>query len=73
MNSENQEVLNIVQQVLRNLMVALAAGNKSNLADISAVLHASAENESLDPMARSMLVDLGDGAAALHAAGIRKQ
>jgi len=73
MKSSDMEILNIVQQVLRHLMLALAAGNKSNLGDIGQVLEAAAANGALDPMARQMLADLAAGATGLHAAGIRKQ
>lgn len=34
MNNENLEVLNVIQQVLRHLMLALAAGGKADLGDI---------------------------------------
>lgn len=73
MNNSGLEVLNITQQVLRHLMLALAAGNKSNLGDIGNVLEAAATNDALDPMARQMLADLAAGVTGLHAAGIRKQ
>lgn len=73
MNNESLEVLNIVQQVLRQLMLAIAAGNKANLGDIGLVLEAAAAQGTLDPMARQMLADLAAGATGLHAAGIRKQ
>lgn len=73
MKNSEKELLNIVQQVLRNLMLALAAGNKADLGDIGAVLEASAANRALDPMARQMLADLAAGATGLHAAGLRKQ
>lgn len=71
MKNEQLEVLNITQQVLRNLMLALAAANKANLGDLGTVLEAAAANEALDPMARSMLTDLAAGASGLHGAGIK--
>ncbi len=73
MKDSDIEVLNIVQQVLRHMLLALAAGNKANLGDIGAVLEAAATNGAIDPMARQMLADLAAGATGLHAAGIRKQ
>lgn len=73
MKQAELDLLNIVQQVLRQLMLALAAGNKANLGDIGAVLEAAAAQGTLDPMARQMLADLAAGATGLHAAGIRKQ
>lgn len=73
MKNSDIETLNIVQQVLRHLMLALAAGNKASLNDIGTVLEAAAANGALDPMARKMLADLAAGATGLHASGIRKQ
>ena len=73
MNKESLEVLNIVQQVLRHLMVTLAAGNKANLGNIGSLLEAAAMNMALEPMARQMLADLAAGATALHVVGAPKQ
>ena len=65
--------LNITQQVLRQLMLALAASHQADLGKLGALLEAAAGNESLEPMARHMLADLASGASGLHAAGMRKQ
>ncbi len=73
MNKESMEVLNIVQQVLRHLLISLAAGNKTNLGNIGALLEVSATNTALEPMARQMLADLAAGAVALHLTGTPKQ
>jgi hypothetical protein len=73
MKDSDIEVLNIVQQVLRHLMLALAAGHTADLGKIGAVLEAGATSGTLEPMARRMLADLAAGATGLHAAGIRKQ
>lgn len=73
MTESELEALNIIQQVLRPLMLALAASHQADLGKLGAVLEAAAGNESLEPMARQMLADLASGAIGLHAAGIRKQ
>lgn len=73
MTQSELDILNITQQVLRQLMLALAAGSKADLEAIGTVLESAASNEALDPMARHMLADLAAGATGLHAAGLRKQ
>lgn len=73
MNQSELDILNITQQVLRHLMLAIAAGTKADFGDIGAVLEAAAVNDALDPMARTMLADLAAGATGLHAAGLQKQ
>ena len=73
MTQPELDILNITQQVLRHLMLALAASNQADLGKIGAVLESAAANQSLEPMAQRMLADLAAGATGLHAAGIRKQ
>ena len=73
MNKRDIELLTVVQQVLRQLMLSLAASTKANLGDLGEVLEASATIQTLEPMARQMLADLAAGAISLHNAGIRKQ
>lgn len=73
MNEQQIEVLNIVQEVLRGAIIALAVANKSNLGDLSRALHAAAANGALDPASAHMLADLAMGAHVMHSGGIRKQ
>lgn len=73
MTQSELDILNITQEVLRHLMLALAAGSLADLGKIGAVLEAAASNEALDPMSQTMLADLAAGATGLFAAGIRKQ
>jgi hypothetical protein len=73
MTQSELDILNITQQVLRHLMLALAAANKSDLGIIGEVLESAATNTNLDPMACQMLADLAAGATGLHVAGIKKQ
>lgn len=73
MNTSEVELLNVVQQVLRHVLLALAAGNRANLKDVGTVLDAAAANGALHPMARQMLSDLAAGANTLRAAGIRRE
>lgn len=73
MTQNELDILNITQQVLRHLMLAIAAGSNADLWKIGAVLESAAGNEALDPMAQTMLSDLAAGATGLFAAGVRKQ
>ena len=73
MNQAELDILNITQQVLRNLTIALAAVNASDLGKLGMSLEAAAANQTLDPMAQQMLADLAAGVTGLHAAGLRKQ
>jgi hypothetical protein len=73
MNEESIEVINIIHQVLRQFMVAMAATNRTDLDELGNLLAAASANESLDPAARAILADLAAGAAGLHASGVRKQ
>lgn len=65
MNEDSVEVLNIVQQVLRQFLIAVAASGTADLGKMCAVLKAAAALGTLDPIARKMLDDLGDGAGVL--------
>lgn len=65
MNKDSVEVLNIVQQVLRQFLIAVAASGTADLGQMCSVLKAAAALGTLDPMARRMLDNLGDGAAVL--------
>ena len=73
MEQTDLDILNITQEVLRHLMLALAAGSQADLGKIGAVLEAAAGNDALNPMSQAMLADLAAGATGLFAAGIRKQ
>ena len=68
MESKNLDALNVVQQVLRPLLIALIAETGSNAARISSVLEAAAANGQLMPEARAMLRDLAMGLAVLGSA-----
>jgi hypothetical protein len=73
MTESELEILNITQQTLRHLMLAMAGAGKLDLGDLGNLLEAGASNTNLDPMARQMLADLAAGATGLHSAGLRKQ
>lgn len=57
--------LNVVQEVLRCLMVSLAAASKADSNQLSMLLSAAAQDPRLDKLSRDMLDDLGVGAQTL--------
>lgn len=73
MNKDSVEVLNIVQQVLRQFLIAVAASGTADLARMCSVLKAASALGTLDPMARQMLDNLGNGAGALAAANSKQR
>ncbi len=73
MNGGDLETLNVVQVVLRHLMVSLVAASKADMAQLGEMLEIAATNDAIDPIARSMLADLASGATGLGALEVRKQ
>lgn len=61
MNQEQIDVLNITQQVLRNLVVSLIALNPERASQVGSLLQAAAVESHTEPMASKMLQDLADG------------
>ena len=54
--------LEVVQQVLRGLTVSLAAGGRMDMPQVASLLQAWAGSQStMDPLARTMLLDLSAG------------
>lgn len=67
MPKQEIESLNITQQVLRGLTLALVASNAIPLDKFSTLL-GSVITENMDPMAKTMLADLAEGMGVLHSA-----
>jgi hypothetical protein len=63
--SESDEVLNIVQEVLRGLMCALITGAGADPEKVATGIQAFAANPDLDQTSRLMLQDLASGADML--------
>lgn len=59
--SEKLETLNIVQQVLRGVVVSLAVSQRIDMPRCASSLQAFAAGKDLDPMAVQMLLDLAQG------------
>ena len=67
------ETLNIVQQVLKHLLLAIATSSEADIGKVGTFLEAASANERLDPAAREMLADLAAGATGISARGVRRQ
>ena len=62
---QSDEVLNIVQEVLRGLMVGLIAGTGADPARLASGIKVFATNPQIDNTSRLMLLDLAEGAGML--------
>lgn len=60
-----EKVLNIVQEVLRGVLVGLIAGAGADAGRLAAGIEAFAANPEIDPSAKLMLLDLAEGAQML--------
>lgn len=58
---DSEDTLDIVQQVLRGMLVSLAVSQRADMQLCSSSLKAFAEDGNLDPMAKVMLNDLARG------------
>lgn len=73
MNQEQLDVINIVQEVLRGIVVSAIALNPPERAQFASALQAVSLGGGLSPMATKMLQDLAEGAAMISSAGQSKQ
>ena len=73
MGKSTAYALNICQQVLRQLMFALAAASQADLGKLGHLLAVAAIEPDLDASARVMLANLADGVDMIAGAGVRKQ
>jgi hypothetical protein len=63
--SADAETLNVVQQVLRGVVVSLAMHRQDDMARLGSALEAFAIHQRLEPMAKQMLLDLAMGCNVL--------
>lgn len=75
MNKEQMEVLNVVQEVLRGVVISLGALNPNEIAKVAHGLNAFATNQkaAIEPESRAMLADLARGIGMISSAGQTKQ
>ena len=69
----DKQTLNTIQQVLRGVVVCLAATNRVNMVELATLLQAFSVNHDLDEEARLMLLDLSAGLDILGTAVGNKQ
>ena len=65
MKKEQLEVLNSVADMLRNIIPPLAVAANCDLAKLSKLLSAAAENPTIEPVSTVLLSDLSNGLANL--------
>ncbi|HWP19389.1 MAG TPA: hypothetical protein VNO84_09690 [Burkholderiaceae bacterium] len=73
MNAVQSETLDILQQVLRQSLLALAAASRANMPVFASALEAASHNESLNPVARAMLAELSESAGIVAPFSATKQ
>ncbi len=73
MNKEQLEILNITQEVLRGLVMAVGATSPEKLAELSASLQAFSQAPGISPISAQMLQDLAKGPGVFASAGKPRQ
>jgi hypothetical protein len=73
MNQEQIDIVNLVQEVLRGVLVSACALNPDALPRVAQGLRAAATRPGASPMAAHMLADLATGLEMLESAQRRKQ
>ena len=73
MKKDQMEVLNVIQQVLRHVLISVAATDPTKTAALGAMLSAAATNSQIEPQSRLMLLDLAEGMNVISAAGKTRQ
>lgn len=63
--SEKLETLNVVQQVLKGVVLSLAAAQRVDPSELSTLLTDASRLPNFDPLAQQMLVDLAQGLAVI--------
>lgn len=65
MNQDQLDVLNITQQTLRGVVIALLAMQPERAGAVAAALTVFADSGGIAPMSRQMLLDLAAGVSAV--------
>lgn len=73
MKKDQMEVLNVMQQVLRHVLISVAASDPSKTEVIATMLSAAATNSRIEPQSRVMLLDLAEGMNVIASAGKTRQ
>jgi hypothetical protein len=67
--ADKLDVLNVIQAVLRGIVICLAMHRKEDMWKLSAALAAFASNPNLDKRAEAMLIDIAQGVGVIAGAG----
>ena len=73
MKKDQLEVLNVMQQVLRHVLMCAAATDPTKTAVLGAMLSTAATNSQIEPQSRLMLLDLAEGLNVISSAGQTRQ
>lgn len=73
MNQEQLDTVNLVQEVLRGVLISMCAINPAGLPAVARGLRASASRPGASPMAARMLADLATGLEMIESAQRPKQ
>lgn len=73
MTEEQIEVINVVQEVLRGVVISALALNRTEAQRFAGALQANAVGPAISPMAERMLLDLAAGVAQIEGAGRARQ
>ena len=73
MKKDQLEVLNVMQQVLRHVLISIAATDPTKTEVLANALSAAATNVRIEPQSRVMLLDLADGMNMISSAGHPRQ
>ena len=73
MKQDQLDVINIVQEVLRCVVISTCAVNPDAVPRVSKALRASASRPDASPMAARMLEDLATGLEMIESAKARRQ
>jgi len=68
---QDYEILNIIQEVFRGIVISMTAIDPIKLPDVARLLEACAAREELDPISQKMLADLAAGLTLLGSAQVK--
>ena len=73
MKKEQLEVLNVMQQVLRHVLISVAATDPTKTEVLATMLSAAATSPKIEAQSRLMLLDLAEGLNVIASIGKTRQ
>ncbi len=73
MKKDQMEVLNVIQQVLRHVLVSVSATDPTKTEVLATMLSAAATSPKIEPQSRLMLLDLAEGLNVVASLGKTRQ